>query len=94
MSDDDNQDGKLKLTFAPGCFDGFEGTQEELDALVEIIKAKFEDGTLDQDGMTFMLTQNPEILKFVEGLTDEEVTDMLAAMDAFAAYPEINTTIH
>lgn len=30
-------DKKLKITFAPGCFDGFEGSQEELDALVKEI---------------------------------------------------------
>jgi hypothetical protein len=28
----------LNITFAPGCFDNFEGTQEELDALVNEIK--------------------------------------------------------
>lgn len=30
-------DKKLKIIFAPGCFDGFEGSQEELDALVKEI---------------------------------------------------------
>ena len=29
---------KLKVTFAPGCFDNFEGTQEELDALIKEIE--------------------------------------------------------
>lgn len=28
-----------KVTFAPGCFDGFDGSQEELDALVAEIEA-------------------------------------------------------
>lgn len=28
----------IKVTFAPGCFDNFEGTQEELDQLVAEIK--------------------------------------------------------
>lgn len=28
---------KPKIVFAPGCFDKFEGTQEELDELVEEI---------------------------------------------------------
>jgi hypothetical protein len=32
--------------FAPGAFDNFEGTQEELDALVAGIKQMMEDGTL------------------------------------------------
>ena len=32
---------ELKLVFAPGCFDNFEGTQEELDALVKEIQDMF-----------------------------------------------------
>jgi hypothetical protein len=39
----------IKLTFAPGCFDNFEGTQEELDAMIKEIKDKAEDGTLLDD---------------------------------------------
>jgi len=31
----------MELEFAPGCFDDFEGTQEELDELVEHIKEGF-----------------------------------------------------
>ena len=96
MSDDDNQDGRWKLTFAPGCFDGFEGSQEELDELVAIIKSKFEDGSLFQDSMPIeqILAQNPEVAEWVEGLTDEEVTAMLETIDVFAQYPEINHTLH
>lgn len=36
----------MKVVYAPGCFDGFEGTQEELDALKAEIEAKLADGTL------------------------------------------------
>jgi hypothetical protein len=39
-------DKKLKLEFAPGAFDNFEGTQEELDEMVAAIKQMMEDGTL------------------------------------------------
>ena len=34
----------LKIEFAPGCFDQFEGTQEELDGLIAEIKRMFESG--------------------------------------------------
>lgn len=44
MSDEDK---KMKLVFAPGCFDDFEGTQEELDSLIEEIQAKFADGSME-----------------------------------------------
>lgn len=37
-------DKKLKITFAPGCFDNFEGTQEELDELIAEIHRGFESG--------------------------------------------------
>lgn len=35
---------ELKIEFAPGCFDNFEGSQEELDALVNQIKEMFASG--------------------------------------------------
>lgn len=34
----------LKIEFAPGCFDGFEGTQEELDAFIKEITEMFRNG--------------------------------------------------
>ncbi len=37
---------ELKIEFAPGCFDSFEGTQEELDELIAEIKNMIQDGSL------------------------------------------------
>ncbi len=37
---------KPKIIFAPGCFDAFDGTQEELDGLIADIKNMAENGTL------------------------------------------------
>jgi len=34
---------KPEIVFAPGCFDSFEGTQEELAELMETIRKSFED---------------------------------------------------
>lgn len=34
----------LKIEFAPGCFDSFEGSQEELDDLIAHIKEMFSSG--------------------------------------------------
>ena len=34
----------LKIEFAPGCFDNFEGSQEELDDLINQIKEMFASG--------------------------------------------------
>lgn len=38
----------VKIEFAPGCFDNFDGTQEELDELVNEIKRMFETGELSE----------------------------------------------
>ena len=37
---------KPEIIFAPGCFDNFEGTQEELQELIAQIHQMNEDGTL------------------------------------------------
>ena len=41
-----SEDPKLKVEFAPGCFDSFEGTQEELDELMTEIHRMIESGEL------------------------------------------------
>lgn len=40
---------KLKVIFAPGAFDGFEGTQEDLDKLVANIQFAFESGDIESE---------------------------------------------
>lgn len=56
----------LKLVFAPGCFDNFEGTQEELDALVKEIEQGFEDGS-------FFDKATPVTDDMIDELDDEEI---------------------
>jgi hypothetical protein len=41
----------LKVVFDPGCFDNFEGTQEELDAFVAEIQAMAESGLLFENSV-------------------------------------------
>lgn len=40
---------KLKITFLPGAFDSFEGSQEELDALIKEIEKAAKSGDLFQN---------------------------------------------
>ena len=40
------QSGKLKIVFAPGCFDNFEGTQEELQELIAELHRMAQTGEL------------------------------------------------
>jgi hypothetical protein len=42
------QQKTVKIEFAPGCFDQFDGTQEELDQMIADIRAMVENGTLDE----------------------------------------------
>lgn len=56
----------MKLVFAPGCFDNFEGTQEELDELVKEIEQGFSDGT-------FFDKATPVDLDDVDEMDDEEL---------------------
>ena len=51
-----------EIIFAPGCFDTFEGTQEELDALMADIMKMFETG------------EAPESIEFIQ-LTEEDLED-------------------
>jgi hypothetical protein len=39
---------EMKIVFAPGCFDTFEGTQEELDQLMKDITDKFTNMTPEE----------------------------------------------
>lgn len=62
---------KPEIIFAPGCFDNFEGTQEELDQMVADIHKMFESGE------AFENAKQVDIKEFVEGLSDEEIEMML-----------------
>lgn len=68
---------KLEVVFAPGCFDGFEGTQEELDELIAEIKALVDSGE-------FLENSRPID---VENLTEEELEKLDMAMDSIEGQP-------
>ena len=46
---DEDSDGKKTITFAPGCFDSFEGTQEELDEMIAEITAMINSGEMEEN---------------------------------------------
>jgi HPt (histidine-containing phosphotransfer) domain-containing protein len=48
---------ELKIQFAPGCFDDFEGSQEELDLLVKEIQEMFASKSREEiEAMSHQLT--------------------------------------
>ena len=50
-------DKKLEVVFAPGCFDDFEGTQEELDAFVSEINRLIDSGELLEHAEEFNIDE-------------------------------------
>ena len=62
-------DKEIKIVFSPGCFDNFDGSQEELDQLVKEIQDMVSDGSLFDE--TKLLTEEdlddlpPEVLESI-----------------------------
>ena len=73
----DNPFKDFKIEFAPGCFDNFEGSQEELDELVADLKGMIEDGSFFEKAT--LVTEDsledlpPELLESI--LSDLEMLD-------------------
>ena len=55
----------LKIVFAPGCFDSFEGSQEELDELIAEIQKMISSGELFENStpldMETLAEEDPEL---------------------------------
>ena len=64
----------LKVIFDPGCFDNFDGTQEELDEFVAQIQAMAESGLLDENSVE--LTDED-----IEELDEETRQQIIRALD-------------
>lgn len=66
----------LKIEFAPGCFDSFEGTQEELDDLVKEIYRMFESGEAQSKARLLDIDDlDEEDIEMIEKLTSYEQTE-------------------
>jgi hypothetical protein len=66
---------KMEVVFAPGCFDHFDGTQDELDQLIKEIQEHAENGTLFENS-------NPvSIENLLEELSEEEVENLLSTVE-------------
>jgi len=62
-----------KLIFAPWCFDEFDGTQEELDALVEEIKRTFEAGDFWKEMVPVDPDEDGELVNFIESIKVDSI---------------------
>lgn len=72
-----SDDTPIKIVFSPNAFDGFDGTQEELDELVEEIKRMVADGSLFENSYPVEAEDlSPEMLeKFEEAIKAFEGED-------------------
>lgn len=57
---------KLKIVFAEGCFDGFDGTQEELQELIADLHNQIENGTLFENAIPVPEDEAGDILDKIE----------------------------
>ncbi len=65
----------MKIEFAPGCFDHFDGSQEELDELITQIKEMFASGEAQRLAKPLDLDDlDEEDLEIIEKLTSIETT--------------------
>jgi len=58
-------DKDTKIEFAPGCFDDFEGTQEELAELMAHIRTMVANGTLLENSTPVDDEEAEEVLKML-----------------------------
>jgi hypothetical protein len=57
---------KLKVVFAPGCFDNFDGTEEELAAMLADIHQMAADGTLMDHATPIDPEEDAEFIKLMQ----------------------------
>ena len=66
---DEDENGEMIIEFAPGCFDNFEGTQEELDEMIAEITAMLKSGEMNERARTVdideLIEEDPEMAERV-----------------------------
>ncbi len=70
------EENKPEIVFAPGCFDNFEGTQEELDELIAEIQRMVDSGEIFENSrpldMDELVDEDPEFAeKLLQSLSED-----------------------
>lgn len=73
---------KPELIFTPGCFDNFEGTQEELNELIAEIQRMVDSGELFENSTALdldeLIKDDPELAeKLINSLDEDQTTRKL-----------------
>lgn len=63
---------KKELIFAEGCFDNFEGTQEDLDKLKDEITALFQTEDFEELAQPLSEEDEQELLQLLEGRSSRQ----------------------
>jgi hypothetical protein len=63
---------KLKVVFAEGCFDNFDGTEEELAAMLADIHQMVEDGTLMDNAVPIDPEEEAKFIKLMQNRTPRQ----------------------
>lgn len=77
MSDSENE---FEVVFFPGCFDDFDGTQEELDQLIAEITAMVQSGKvaemLEEISVEELEDLSPELEEFLKAALESDEHDL------------------
>jgi division protein CdvB (Snf7/Vps24/ESCRT-III family) len=72
--DNEGEKKPMKIVFAEGCFDDFEGTQEELDELIAQLTTMAEDGSLLEKSVAVDIEDiDEEVLELLPMLTSGNI---------------------
>jgi hypothetical protein len=63
---------KLKVVFAEGCFDNFDGTEEELAAMLADIHQMVEDGTLMDNAVPIDPEEEAKFIELMQNRTPRQ----------------------
>jgi len=77
---EEDETGKVRIEFAPGAFDQFEGTQEDLDEMIAEIQRIFESGEFKEMSQPLnideLMETDPEMAeKIIQSLVEEEINE-------------------
>lgn len=79
MSENEENKKPVEVVFAPGCFDHFEGTQEELDELIQQIKEMAASGKLFDEAVPVDL-EGTDIEDLLEETDPSEIEEIVKQM--------------
>lgn len=69
----------MKIVFAPGSFDDFDGTQEELDQLIKSIEEMAVNGTLLEESqpvdLDMLEIENPDLYEKIMNFSGQELDE-------------------